>query len=82
MSRLTREDIRSMLGPVDDAVIAEVVGLGATSDDLTEARAWVTNDEALMNAGKPLPGGRVGRLVEIITDLEQDEEELARRRPT
>ena len=71
-----------MLGPVDDAVIAEVVGLGATSDDLTEARAWVTNDEALMNAGKPLPGGRVGRLVEIITDLEQDEEELARRRPT
>jgi hypothetical protein len=28
-----------------------------------------------MNAGKPLPSGRVGELVEILTELEQSEDD-------
>jgi len=28
-----------------------------------------------MNAGKPLPSGRVGELVEILTELEADEDD-------
>ena len=78
MPTLRREDIISMLGPIDDAVIAEIIGMGATSSELAEARAWTANDEALMNVGKPLAGGRVGRLIEIIADLEEDEENLAK----
>jgi hypothetical protein len=78
---LSRADVISMLGPVDDAVVAEIIATGASAEELAQARAWVTNDEALMNMGKPLAGGRVGRLVEIIGDLEAEEEALATERP-
>ncbi len=78
MSVLSREDVIKMLGPVDDAVAAEIVGMGATASELAEARAWTASDEPLMNAGRPLAGGRVARLIEIIRDLEEDEETLAR----
>jgi hypothetical protein len=76
---LRRDDVIAMLGPVNDAVVAEIIGMGATAGELTEARAWTCNDEPLMNAGRPLAGGRVARLIAIIRELEEDEEKLARR---
>ena len=69
---LTREEIVSLLGPVDDTTIAEVAGTGATLQDLREALAWVNSDEALMGKGRPLPGTRVASLIDI---LAPDEEE-------
>jgi hypothetical protein len=55
--------------------IAQIIGTGATAEELAEAQAWIVNDEPLMNAGKPLPSGRVGELVEILTELEPDEDD-------
>jgi hypothetical protein len=75
MQRVTREEVTKALGPVDDVTIAEIIGTGATTTELAEAQAWVVNDEPLMNAGKPLPSGRVGELIEILTELEPDEED-------
>jgi hypothetical protein len=72
---VTREDIIAMLGPVDDLVTAEIIGMGATIEELTTAANWVVNDEALMNMGEPLPRGRVSRLVEIMAALKEAEEE-------
>jgi hypothetical protein len=77
---LSRVDVISMLGPLDDAVVAEIIGTGASSEELAQARAWVANDEALINMGSRLPGGRVARLIEIIGDLEAEEEALASER--
>ena len=37
------------------------------------AQAWLANNEAMMNSGSPLASGRVGRLVEILTDIEDEE---------
>jgi hypothetical protein len=74
---LSREDVIAMLGPVDDALVAEIIRMGATAGELAEARAWSANDEPLMNAGRPLAGGRVARLIAIIRDLEDEEEELS-----
>jgi hypothetical protein len=54
--------------------IVEIIGTGATVDELTEAQAWIVNDEPLMNAGKPLPSGRVGALIQILTELEPNED--------
>ena len=81
MAALNRDDVIAMLGPVDDFVIAEIIGMGATASELAEARAWTANDEPLMNSGKPLAGGRIVRLIELIRDLEKDEETLAAQNP-
>ncbi|WP_371259516.1 hypothetical protein [Bradyrhizobium sp. URHD0069] len=59
----------------DDVTIAEIIGTGATVDELAEAQAWIVNDEPLMNAGKPLARGRVGELVDILTDLDSIEDD-------
>ena len=77
----TRDDVIALIGPIDDLAIAEIIGLGATVEELTEANSWIANDEALMNIGQPLPRGRVSRLVEIIAALKEAElEEPARDR--
>ena len=73
MRRITKDDAIRAVGGADDVAIAEIIGTGATVDELAEAQAWIANDEPLMNAGKPLPSGRVGELVEILTELDADE---------
>ena len=75
MTRLTRDDAIKMIGEIDEVAIAEIIGTGATVDELTEAQAWIGNDEAMINAGRQLPSGRVGALVEILTELEADEDD-------
>jgi hypothetical protein len=75
MSALTRKDVTAMLGELDDEVVAEIIATGATPEELAEAHAWLTNDEPLMNAGRPLPSGRVARLVDIVAAITEEEEE-------
>lgn len=70
---LTRDEVRAVAGPVDDITIAEIVGTGATREELIEALAWVENDEAMLDEGRHLAsGGRIGRLVEILAPPEDD----------
>lgn len=66
MKALTKEAIERVLGPVDNSVAAELVATGATEGELRQAQAWLTNDEALINAMQPLPKGRVAELTEIL----------------
>jgi hypothetical protein len=72
MASLTRDDIRAVLGSASDALAAEILASGASKEELTEAYAWIMNDEALVNAGRRLPSGRVGRLVEILQAVEEE----------
>jgi hypothetical protein len=72
--RLTREETRALIGPADDAALAEILQMGADRAELTEALAWIENDEAMLNEGRPVPQGRVARLVEILKT--RDEEDL------
>jgi hypothetical protein len=82
MTRVTRDDVVKALGPLDDVTIAEIIGTGATVDELAQAQAWIVNDEAPMNAGKPLPNGRVGDLVEILAESEPSEDDDTEGGPT
>jgi hypothetical protein len=77
MTRVTRDDVINAVGVVDDVTIAQLIGTGATREELAEAKAWLSNDEPLMNAGKPLAKGRVGELIDILTDLEDNEDDEA-----
>jgi hypothetical protein len=75
MKRVTREDVTKAVGPVDDVTIAEIIGTGATADELAEAQAWIANDEPLMNAGRPLAIGRVRDLIEILAEFDPNEDD-------
>ncbi|MCC2690286.1 MAG: hypothetical protein K0S21_3089 [Rhizobiaceae bacterium] len=69
---MTRDEVVSVLGPVDDTMIAEIVATSASVEELREAWAWLHGDEALMGEGRPLPGARVAALIEV---LEPDDDE-------
>jgi hypothetical protein len=52
--------------------VAEIIATGATKEELAEAYAWMQSDEALINAGRSLPSGRVGQIVTILQAVEDD----------
>jgi hypothetical protein len=75
MTRLTRDDVIKAVGEADDVTIAEIIGTGATPEELAEAQAWVATEDALLDAGKPPPTGRVRELIDILAELETSEDE-------
>jgi len=79
MRRITRDDAIRAVSGADDVAIAQIIGTGATIEELAEAQAWIANDEPLMNAGRQLPSGRVGELVDILKEFEEvdDDDALA-----
>jgi hypothetical protein len=72
VSSLTRAQVIATLGPLDDVIVGEIIGMRPTLKELAEAKAWIENDEALINAGRHLAQGRVGRLVEILSSIEEE----------
>ncbi|EFH10957.1 hypothetical protein [Teichococcus cervicalis] len=71
---LTSKEIAAILGPVDEDLLAELLRSGASREELAEAWAWSQNDEALVNEGRPLPSGRVARLVDLLSPPEEEPE--------
>ena len=81
MNSLTRAQVIATLGPLDDVIVNAIIGMGPTLRELSEAKAWIANDEAFMNVGKRLACGRVGQLVEILSSIDEEaaEEEVVGR---
>lgn len=75
MTRITREDVTRAVGAADDVTIAQIIGTEATVEELAEAKAWLANDEPMMNTGRPLATGRVRELVDILSELQADDED-------
>jgi hypothetical protein len=72
VATMTREEVRAVLGPVDDGLVVEILGTGASPEELAKAYAWITDDEVPMNAGRPLASGRVSLLVDILEAAEEE----------
>jgi len=72
MTALTRNDIVALLKPAEDTVVVQILATGATKEEFAEAYAWMQNDEALINAGRHLPSGRVGKIIDILKAVEDD----------
>lgn len=70
---LTREDVTSVLGPVDDILKAELLATGASLAELEQAWAWINADEAVINEYRPLPTGRVAQLIEILSPPDDEQ---------
>lgn len=43
----TGSEIREILGPIDDAVIAAILRLGPTRNEVMEAFAWLSADDQI-----------------------------------
>lgn len=43
----TGQEIRDILGPADDSVIASILAVGATREEILEAFSWLTSDDYL-----------------------------------
>lgn len=67
MAKVTRTDVRAVVGPIDDVRVSQILATGAGKVDLLEAHAWVSSDDALMDQGRPTPKGVVAQLVDILT---------------
>ena len=75
MRHLTRDDVTRAISGADDVTIARIIGTGATVDELAEAQAWLANDEPMINDLRPLAHGRVRELVDVLSELVEDEED-------
>jgi len=75
MTHLSRDDVAKAVDGADDVTIAQIIGTGATAEELAEAMAWLANDEPMINDLRPLAQGRVRELVDILSDLAEDDEE-------
>jgi hypothetical protein len=75
MPHLSRDDVTQAIPGADDVTIAEIIGTGATIEELAEARAWLANDEPMMNDLRPLAHGRVRELVDILSEFEESGED-------
>jgi hypothetical protein len=73
---LSHDDVVGTVGPLDDALVTEIIATGATAEELTTAWGWVNNDEPMINLGRHLAMGRVARLVEILGSLREEEQDL------
>ena len=63
---MTRQDVVSVVGSIDDVTSAESIASGASLVVWCEAWAWGGGGEALMSQGRPLPGTRVSALIDLI----------------
>lgn len=75
MRRLSRDDVVKTVDRADEVTVAQIIGTGATVEELAEAQAWLANDEPMINDLRPLAHGRVRELVDILSELEEDSDE-------
>jgi hypothetical protein len=72
----TQEDIRSILGDLDDATTIEILGLSPSVSDLEEALMWSSGSggDVLGTKGRPLTG-IAAQVFDILARGEQEEEQ-------
>jgi hypothetical protein len=70
-AKLTRDDVAAAVPDADDQFIALVLATGAEKHDLMEAMAWVTDNDAAIEAGLAPPSGRAGRIVDLLRKLDE-----------
>jgi hypothetical protein len=70
------EQIREILGEMPETTLAAIVATGATIEEVSEARAWLTADDATAKELQHRGQGRVADIVELLAPDEVDDEGL------
>lgn len=73
-TKVSHDDVRGILGDIDEAKIIEILGLHPSLPDLEQAAIWAAGDgDFLAKSGHPLVGV-IAEIVDILA-VEEDEEE-------
>jgi hypothetical protein len=72
----TASDIRAIVGPLEDAVVARIIATGATPAEVLEAFTWANADDQIGTELRHGRHGAVGEVYEILTSIEPDPDEL------
>ena len=67
----TRDDIKAILGTIDDDKMLTMVELRPTVADVEAASSWLAGDTDVFGAGEPLKGAAAD-IVEILTEGEDE----------
>lgn len=73
----TAEDIRRILGGLDEPKPLAILALRPSIRDVEEAALWLAGDSDIFGAGQPLKP-LAGEIVAILTADEEEESRLAR----
>jgi hypothetical protein len=63
---VTKQDVDEMVGQLDDAAVAAIIATGASRDELLEAHAWLTADDAQRSRLHHAPRGIVAQLCDLL----------------
>lgn len=63
---VTKEDIEEIVGRLDDAATAAIIATGANRDELLEAYAWLTANDAQHRRLHSAPHGTIAWLCELL----------------
>ncbi|ABC35182.1 hypothetical protein [Burkholderia thailandensis] len=69
----TATEIRDIIGPVEDDVIAKILEIAPTSAEVLDAYTWLRSDERLLFRLDREPHGRAARVFEILESEEGDD---------
>lgn len=73
----THDDVRDVLGNMDDAKMLAIMALQPTIMDIEEASVWLSGDADVFGAGRPLKDV-AGQIVAILTADEEEDPSRAR----
>ena len=66
MSELSRDEVIEILGPVGDAMVAEIIGTGITKEGLVAAHDRVVRDRKAHNHRPRLDPGAYAQVIDIL----------------
>jgi hypothetical protein len=66
MSELSHDEVVEILGPVNDALVAQIIATGITKEGLVAAHDRVIRDRKAHNPGADLDPGAYARVVDIL----------------
>jgi hypothetical protein len=71
----TMSEIVEIVGPLDDAVLQEILQSGATAAEVLEAFTWVSADDQIGTETEHGPRGAVLRVCEILERQQAEPDE-------
>ena len=69
MVKLSREEVVTILGPMSDVVVAEIIATGASKAELVTAHDRVVGHRKTHDPGPPLEPGHYAQVVRILERL-------------